>query len=304
VIATPGDDAYAAEVATWNLAVELRPPLVVGARSARDVVRAVRWATERGLAIGVSATGHGAVPNAADALLISTDRDPDLFWALRGGKGNFGVVTSYRTALQELPTFYGGGIFFDGAHAAAVLRAYRRWITDHDDRTSSSVAVLRQPPDPGLPEPIRGRHVVHVRMAHIGDSTEGARLGASIRGCAPVLLDSIGQLPAASLDTVHRDPPGPLPAHERGCLLDELTDATIDAIAEETAGPADSPLVMVEIRNSAAPSHAPPGCRAPCPAAVPRSSCSRSRSRRRRSPRPGRGRCRRCSMRSRPGARR
>jgi hypothetical protein len=69
------------------------------------------------------------------------------------------------------------------------------------------------------------------------------------RGCAPVLLDAIGQLPAASLDLVHQDPHDPMPVHERGCLLDELTDATIDAIAGETAGPADSPLVLAEIRN-------------------------------------------------------
>ena len=206
-VSVPGENPYQEEVATWNLAVRLRPAVVVGARTTDDVVAAVRWAARLGLAVGVNATGHGAVPNADGALLINTrrlsritidpghatatvgagarmgdvtaaaaryglapvqgssgsagaagftlggglgvlsrrfglaadrvlsidavtsdgrlrtvdaDRHPELFWALRGGKGNFGVVTSYRTSLVRLSTFYGGGIFFDGAHAADV----------------------------------------------------------------------------------------------------------------------------------------------------------------------------------------
>lgn len=335
LVATPGDPAYTEEVATWNLAVELRPAVVVGAATAEDVVAAVRWATEAGLPVGVLATGHGSAPNAEGALLINTrrmaqvtidadnataqvgsgarmrdltaaaaehglaavqgstgstgavgftlggglgvlsrwlgmasddvlsidvvtvdgqlrtvdqDRHPDLFWALLGGRANLGIVTSYRTALHRLSTVYGGGVFFDGSDAAAVLHAYRAWAAVHDDRTSSSVALLRLPPDPDLPDPIRGQFVVHVRMAHVGNPVEGAWIADEIRRAATPILDTVGPLPMESLDLVHLDPPGPSPIHERGLLLDTLTDETLDAILATAGGSGENPLVMVEVR--------------------------------------------------------
>jgi FAD/FMN-containing dehydrogenase len=335
-VLTPNEPGYADEVGTWNLSVRLRPAVVVGAAGPEDVVRAVRWATERGLAIGVNATGHGAVPNADGALLVTThrmaqvsvdpilatatvaagarmrdvtaaaapyglapvqgstglagavgytlggglgvmsrtfglavdhvttidvvtldgrlrtvdsDHDPDLFWALRGGRANFGIVTSYRTMLQRLSTFFGGGLFFDGADAGSVLHEYRAWIAGHSDRTSSSVALLRLPADPRLPDPIRGRFVVHLRMAHVGEAVEGARLAAAMRGSAPVLFETLGVLTATALDGVHLDPVDPTPTHERGLLLDDLDGDVVDAVLEHAGGPVEHPLVMTELRN-------------------------------------------------------
>jgi FAD/FMN-containing dehydrogenase len=336
VVAVPGDDAYAEEVSTWNLAVRLRPAVVVGAAGPGDVVRAVSWAADLGLPIGVNATGHGAVPNADGAVLINTRRlsrvtvdvagrtatvaagarmrnvtaaagshglacvqgssgsvgavgftlggglgvlsrslglaadhvlaidvvtadghlrtvdphhQPDLFWALRGGKGNFGVVTAFTTALHPLPNLFGGGMFFDGAHAADVLHGWRRWTDGHTERTSSSVALLRLPDDPQLPDPIRGRFVIHVRMAHVGEASEGARLAREISAVAPVVLDTLGPLPPTALDRVHMDPPHPMPIHERGCLLDALPADALDTVVRQAAGAADSPVVLVEIRH-------------------------------------------------------
>ena len=195
---------------------------------------------------------------------VDADRHPELFWALRGGKGNFGVVTSYRTSLVRLSTFYGGGIFFDGAHAADVLHAYRHWITGLTEQTSTSVALLHLPPDPAVPEPIRGRYVVHLRIAHVGDSGEGARLARGIRSAAPVLLDALGDLPTTSLDLVHQDPPAPTPAHERGSLLDQLAPDTIDAVVREASAPG-SPLMLAEIRQLGGAIARPPAI----PSAVP-----------------------------------
>lgn len=180
---------------------------------------------------------------------VDAGHDPDLFWALRGGKGNFGVITAICTSLIPLTSFYGGGIFFDGTDSSAVLHAYRRWIAGHTERTSSSVALLRLPPDPALPDALRGKFVVHVRMAHIGDNDEGARLAAAIRGAAPVLLDMMGEMAAAAMDAVHQDPSGPMPAYEQGCLLDDLTPDTIEAVLARTAAVPDSPLILVEIRH-------------------------------------------------------
>ena len=180
---------------------------------------------------------------------VDADHDPDLFWALRGGKGNFGVITALALSLIPLTSFYGGGVYFDGADAPAVLHSYRRWIASHTDRTSSSVALLRLPPDPALPDALRGRFVVHVRMAHVGDNAEAARLASAIRGAAPVLLDLTGEMTPAAMDTVHQDPPGPMPTYEQGCLLDAFTSDTVEAILARTAAVSDSPLVLTEIRH-------------------------------------------------------
>lgn len=163
--------------------------------------------------------------------------------------GNFGVITAVCTSLIPLSSFYGGGIFFDGADSSAVLHAYRRWIASHTERTSSPVALVRLPPDPALPDTLRGKFVVHVRMAHIGDRDEAAKLSAAFRGAAPVLLDSMGEMAATAMDAVHQDPPGPMPAYEQGCLLDDFTPETIKAILAHTAAVPGSPLVLVEIRH-------------------------------------------------------
>jgi hypothetical protein len=81
-----------------------------------------------------------------------------------------------------------------------------------------------------------------------GDSAEGARLADGIRPAAPVLLEALGELPVTSLDLVHQDPPVPAPVHERGCLLDQLTPDTIDAVVREASAPG-SPLMLAEIRQ-------------------------------------------------------
>jgi FAD/FMN-containing dehydrogenase len=178
---------------------------------------------------------------------VDATHEPDVFWALRGGKGNFGIITAIRMSLVPLRSFYGGGIFFDGAHASAVMHAYRTWTAAHSDRTSSSVALLRLPPNPALPEPIRGRFVVHVRMAHVGDAAEGREQAADIGRAAPVLLDLMREMPPAELDGVHMDPPGPLPFFDRGGLLDRLPAEAIDALVGVVAEPG-SPLTLVDLR--------------------------------------------------------
>jgi hypothetical protein len=126
------------------------------------------------------------------------------------------------------------------------------------------VALLHLPPDPAVPEPIRGRYVVHLRIAHVGDSREGARLARGIRSAAPVLLDALGDLPTTSLDLVHQDPPAPTPTHERGSLLDQLAPDTIDAVVREASAPG-SPLMLAEIRQLGGAIARPPAI----PSAVP-----------------------------------
>jgi hypothetical protein len=130
-----------------------------------------------------------------------------------------------------------------------VLQGYRGWVAEHSDATSSSVALLRLPPDPHLPESIRGRFVVSVRMTHVGPAEQGARIAGQARAFAPTLLDSMGEIPVTEIDLVHQDPPGPLPVHERGMLLAGLDEQAVDALLGQAAMSPQYPAVIVEIRR-------------------------------------------------------
>jgi hypothetical protein len=112
---------------------------------------------------------------------------------------------------------------------------------------STSVARLDLPPLPALPEPLRGRSVVHVRIACVTPPEEGAALVAPMRAAATPLLDTLGELPYAALGAIHADPVDPMPVVERGELLRELPAEAVEAFLEATA-PGRSPVMMAELR--------------------------------------------------------
>jgi FAD/FMN-containing dehydrogenase len=187
----------------------------------------------------------------ADGAIRSVDpgSDPELFWAIRGGKGSFGIVTELEFGLVPVTTLYGGGIFFPGAAAAAVLHAWRTWTATVPETTTSSVAVLRMPPDPALPEPLRGQTVVHLRVAHIGTADEGSRLLAPMRAAAPALIDTVAEMPYAAVDAIHMDPTTPMPSYDRGATLRELPAEAVDALLGAAGPGVEVPLIMVELRH-------------------------------------------------------
>ena len=332
-----GDDGMAAEVATWNVAVQHTPAISVGATCAADVAAAVSWATARGLGVAVQATGHGPVRNAAGSVMVTTrrmqglsidperriarveagvkwirvleaaaefgltglcgpssdvgvigytlgggvgslgrkhgfaadsvlaleivtadgvlhrvcaDEEPELFWAVRGSKSNLGIVTSIELALVPGDAIYGGGVFFAADDAAAVLHAYRRWAPTLPEEVTTSVAVLRLPPLPDLPEPLRGQTTVHLRFTSTGLPPEDAeRLLAPMRGAGRVLLGSAGPMLPTELDSVHMDPVDPMPAWDKGMLLADLPEEAVDALLAAAGPQLQVPLVSVELRQ-------------------------------------------------------
>lgn len=112
---------------------------------------------------------------------VTRDRYPELFWALRGGKGNFGIVTGLWFGLMPVRRLYGGGIYFPGERAAQLLRTWRQWTATVPEEMTSSVSLLRLPDVPDVPEFLRGTFAAHVRIAFTGLSGEGS--GSSVR-CA------------------------------------------------------------------------------------------------------------------------
>jgi FAD/FMN-containing dehydrogenase len=142
---------------------------------------------------------------------VDADHHADLFWAVRDGKGDFGIVTDIEFDLMPVARFYGGAVFFPAASTADVLHAWREWAPSLPEDTTTSVALLRLPPDPALPEPVRGQFVVSLGFAHLGTVEEGAALLAPMRALATPLMDLVDEKPYAAVDAVHMDPTAPMP---------------------------------------------------------------------------------------------
>ncbi|TDD68484.1 FAD-binding oxidoreductase [Jiangella aurantiaca] len=185
-----------------------------------------------------------------DVVTVDPDRNADLFWALRGGKGGFGIVTAVEVELVPLPQLYGGGLIFAGEQAAAVMHAWRDWTGRLPDAMNSSVALVRLPDAPGVPEPLRGRLTVHVRIAYAGDADAGETLVRPLRDVGPRLVDAVAPLPPNGIAAVYNDPTEPIGYDERSLMLGSFDDTAADALVA-AAGP-DAPadgLIMVDVRQ-------------------------------------------------------
>lgn len=186
----------------------------------------------------------------ADGFITVSGHDhPDLFWALRGGKGGFGVVVSLTIDLLELTHVHGGGVYFAAQDAAEVLGAYADWAPSLPGSSTASIALLRLPSRDALPEAIRGRHVVHVRFASLGPGAAARAQLDDIRGVARPLLDTVGDLPYAQLGAIHGDPRDPMPVVNGTASLATLNADTVDAVLGAADLEADRPLSSVEIRT-------------------------------------------------------
>ncbi|MFI5841584.1 FAD-binding oxidoreductase [Catenuloplanes sp. NPDC051500] len=187
----------------------------------------------------------------ADGVLrrIDAETEPDLFWAIRGGKGNFGVVTSLTVGLVPVTRMYAGGIFFDGADARPVFDAFRRLVADAPDALTASVALFRFPPLPFVPEPLRGRLTVHLRYTYLGSAEDGAALVKDARAAGTPIIDAVGEMPYTGFAAIHADPVDPIPAYEQGALLHDFPAEAVDALFDAAGPGVDTPVLAFEIRQ-------------------------------------------------------
>jgi FAD/FMN-containing dehydrogenase len=179
---------------------------------------------------------------------VTASSDPDLFWALRGGRDNFGVATAVEIDLLPVARLYGGGLYFAAEHAADALRTWREWTATAPEEMTSSVGLVPYPDVPVLPEPLRGRWVAHLRVAYLGDPADGERLVAPLRAVGPRLIDRLGELPYTESGSIHNDPAFPDSYDGTNVLLSGL-DASLPATVLELVGP-DAPVpCVVELRH-------------------------------------------------------
>jgi FAD/FMN-containing dehydrogenase len=179
---------------------------------------------------------------------VDAESEPDLFWALRGGKGNFAVVTALEFALFPVARLYGGAIYFPGDRMADVLQAWSAWHPGTPETMVTSIAALRLPPLPELPEALRGAFTVALRFAYNGTPEDGERLIAPLRAVAPAVLDTVRDMPYAEVASIHDEPTDPLPYYERGVMLREFPVQAQDKLVELAGPGSDTTLWIVELR--------------------------------------------------------
>jgi FAD/FMN-containing dehydrogenase len=334
----PGDRGYDAGRQAFNLNAHQEPALVVMAEGATDVVAAVRLASEKGLGVGVLATGHGVASPCDGGVLLNTSSmrgvsvdpesqtarvqpgalwsdvipeaqkhglmglsgsssgvgvvgytlgggygwlgrkygfaaesmseadlvtvggelvkadaqgNPDLFWGLKGGGGNFGIITSLEFSLYPLATVYGGGIYYPVEKAPEVLDFYSRWVSDLPDEMTSSVTFLNFPPLPALPEALRGKSVISVRACYCGDPPEAGeglmRPWRELDG--PPIVDAFRTMPCGEMDSISMDPTDPVGAYGHVELLRDLSPDTIATLVEVAGANSNTPLTSLELRE-------------------------------------------------------
>jgi len=207
--------------------------------------------------VGWMARKHGLQSNALTAIELITadgeqrrvdaDNEPELFWALRGGGGNFGVVTAIEFELVPVREFYAGALFFEFERAAEVLNAYREWTVDLPDEITSVGRTLQLPDLEVIPAIVRGKSFAIIEAAALGGRDEARELLAPLRELKPQ-MDTFATVPATALQHLHMDPIEPVPGATTHAMLGALTERAIDE-ALAAVGPGAGSPASFEIRH-------------------------------------------------------
>ncbi|MFD6952921.1 FAD-binding protein [Nocardiopsis sp. TSRI0078] len=166
---------------------------------------------------------------------VTEEGEPDLFWAVRGGgAGAFGVVTGMEIGLFPVPRIYGGSLYLDMTAEPGALEAWRRWTGTVPEELTSGVSTLVYPDMDGVPEELRGRQVAQVSVAWSGAPEQGPAVVEPLRSAAPVLFDTLREMPYAESGEVfdeHRDQAG---FRGRSVLVDRLDEEALAGLARLT----------------------------------------------------------------------
>jgi FAD/FMN-containing dehydrogenase len=199
---------------------------------AADNLRAARVLTADGHIVTASATENS-----------------DLFWGLRGGGGNFGIVVEFEFALRPVgPIVLGGMMLWPRERAGEVLRAYRDLMRDAPDALCGGLALMTAPPLPMVPPELQGRPAVGVLVVYAGTPDRGAEHIAPLRALDP-MVDAVQPMPYAAVQTMLDPPEGveSLRAYYRFSFIDELADAAIDTIISAAdVAPSQASAVLLQ----------------------------------------------------------
>ena len=175
------------------------------------------------------------LPN-GEFVTTSAKSEPDLFWALRGGGGNFGVVTSLVLGLHPVSTVVAGPTLYEFERAAGVLRWYREFMAGAPDELSGFFAFLTVPPAPPFPPSLHFRKLCGIVWCYAGPPDQADRVFEPVRAFGPPLLFGVQPMPypvlQSTFDALY--PPG-LQWYWRADLLDDITDEAVDVHVRHAA---------------------------------------------------------------------
>jgi FAD/FMN-containing dehydrogenase len=177
----------------------------------------------------------------------SEDENPDLFWAIRGGGGNFGVVTSFRFKLHPRgPSVAFVGAVYPVEEVADVLRGWREYVTKAPDEVTSVCVTITFPADPAFPEVVHDRAVAVIGGVYVGDPDEGMRVMQPLRELGTLLMDMSQPMPFTAVQTSFDPffPRNTLQAYWKSQYLEDLPDEAIDVIAARAQN-RPAPLTLV-----------------------------------------------------------
>ncbi|MEU6414057.1 FAD-binding oxidoreductase [Microbispora sp. NPDC046933] len=187
------------------------------------------------------------VDAAGDQATVTADSDPELFWALRGGGGDFAVVTAMEFDLHPAPELYGGRIIWPARRAEEVLAAFRATTAEAPEELTVWFHLLQFPPFPELPETLRGLSAVTIDVTYLGGPDQARELLHRFDRIDGPILDTRTRMPVANLADICAEPTEPNAAMFHGELLTGL-DAAAALLA--AAGPGTiAPLAYVQIRH-------------------------------------------------------
>lgn len=165
--------------------------------------------------------------------IASEKEDADLYWAIRGGGGNFGCVTSFEFRLSPVKDIYGGAMFFELEHASDLLRFYRDFIQEAPEQLGCFPAFQIAPPLPFIPVERHGEPFIAMVTCWVGPVEDGEKMLRPIRDVAPVMAEMVGPMPYPALNSAFDAlvPPG-LQHYWKANFVSELTDDAIAAHLE------------------------------------------------------------------------
>ncbi|MBG0828905.1 FAD-binding oxidoreductase [Planomonospora sp. ID67723] len=181
---------------------------------------------------------------------VDADSDPELFWALRGGGGDFAVVTGMEFALYPAPHLYGGRTVWPADRADEVMAAFRETTAEAPEELTVWFSLIRFPPLPHVPEPLRGLSAVVADVTYLGDPEEGRALLHRFEKIGGRVADTRGPLPVAGLGGICAEPTDPGPGMFRGELLTRFDETVAAAVLDEVAGSGTvAPLAVAQLRH-------------------------------------------------------
>ncbi len=179
-------------------------------------------------------------------VVASETENPDLFWALRGGGGNFGVVTAFHFRLHPIgPIVFGGLLMYPASAGRELVRFWRDFMLEAPDEVGSGLAFICAPPEEFVPEPVRGQPVIGVVLCYSGEVDQGPKVLAPLLEFGPPALSMVQPMPYVAIQQL-LDPANPKGKlnYWTGDFYDEFPDVAVDTLVDKATRPV-SPLTQI-----------------------------------------------------------